>query len=89
MPTNNKPALDMWSVVHVLAGASLGQAGVSRFTAYFLIFGTEVAEQALRSMFPEAKVFDESPANVVADLVLSLGAYELARGNPILAKGQI
>jgi len=81
---NDRPAIDGWTVVHLLAGTALGQAGVSRFTAYALIFGTEVAEQALRRMFPEARVFDESPANVVTDLLASLGSYELAREFPTL-----
>lgn len=73
------PALDAWTFVHVFAGAALAQAGVSRFAAYGLIIGTEIAEQALRQMFPGTTVLEESPANVVADLAASLGAYEITR----------
>ncbi len=73
------PAFDGWTLVHLFAGAALAQAGVSRFAAYGLIIGTEVAEQALRKMFPGTTVLEESPANVVTDLVASIGAYEITR----------
>lgn len=73
------PALDAWTLVHLFSGAALAQAGVSRFAAYGLIIGTEIAEQALRQMFPGTTVLEETSDNVVADLAASLGAYEITR----------
>lgn len=73
------PAFDIFTLAHVAVGSFLGRAGFSPFTAYGIIIGTEIAEQLIRRSFPESRFFLESPANVVVDLVASIGSYELTR----------
>jgi len=69
-------AVDGWTAVHALLGAALGAKDVERFTAYALIFGTEVLELFLRRN--GFRFFAESPENVFVDLAVGITAYEVA-----------
>ena len=69
--------IDGWSIAHVAVGATLRVLKVSRPIAYLVFFATEVIEAILRRS--GVRFFDETPQNVAADLLFSIGAYEAFR----------
>ncbi len=71
-------ALDRWTPVHIAFGAGFGLIGVNRPVAYGLMIATEIFEAVARSR--GSTFFKESNANMIADLVVGIAAYELARG---------
>lgn len=54
----------------------MGLVGVPRPIAYGLIVATEIVEFMLR---PMTSFFEESRANILADLISGIAAYELGR----------
>jgi len=72
----NESAIDGWTFVHVAFGLAFGLFRVPRLVAYGLILGTELVELALRRTLP---FFRESTANIAADLIVGLAAYEIGR----------
>ncbi len=66
---------DLFTIGHVATGAVLRSAGVPRFVAYTIFVIVEVVEKMLRDAGSE--FFEETPKNVVADLVASIAGYEL------------
>jgi len=73
----NKAPFDAWTLLHVVLASALGFLGVPRILAYFLIFIVEIFEfmaSQAGSMF-----FQESRANIIADLAVGIAAYEIAR----------
>jgi len=71
------PAIDGWSLAHIAVGVGLSVFRVPRPAAYAIIILTEVVELAARRSGVD--FFRESEQNVVADLALSIGSYELKR----------
>lgn len=72
----NRAAIDAWTPVHVASGFALGRVGFSRPAAYGLIAGVEAIELLLA---PSTGFFQESRRNIIADLLIGAGAYELGR----------
>ena len=68
---------DKWSYVHAVAGVIMGASEISRPTAYALTIGTEILEMFARRR--QIAFFEESDKNVVTDIALSLGGFEIAR----------
>lgn len=66
---------DGWTIAHLVTGAVLAAAGVSRRTAYGIIIGTEIAEKIARGR--GVTFFDETPANVLVDLAASAAGFEI------------
>ncbi len=69
-------ALDGWTFVHLTIGGAMGFIGVPRPIPYALIVVTEVVESMLR---PTSDFFEESRANILADLIAGIAAYEVGR----------
>ncbi len=75
---SNKDFLDVWSLGHVLVGIAMASFGAPRALAYAIVLGTEIVEHAV--LKPRTlMLFQETPINVISDIGLSLGAYELTR----------
>lgn len=73
----NVAPFDIWTIGHVAVGALLGLAGASRSTGYGVVVGTEIFEAIARGR--GIQFFDESPQNILADLVTGIVSYELGR----------
>lgn len=74
---DNVDPFDRWSFVHASAGLILGLLDVPRALAYILIVLTELVERVLERL---GLLGIESRGNVLVDILLGVGAYELARG---------
>jgi len=76
----NISAVDGFTLAH--AGVGFALRGLPRPIAYAIFFGTEFVELFLRNTdtFRESGLFNESPVNILADLAVSIGTYELSRG---------
>ena len=72
----NVKAFDLWTIVHLGAGLLLAFLRVPRPIAYGLIILVELVEFMLRGM---SNFFRESRANILADLAIGIGAYEIGR----------
>lgn len=78
MPVELRP-LDGWSIAHGIVGAVMASAKLPRPVAYTIIIATELIEFVFRQLRIFPVLFQEDPSNVLADILISLGSYELTR----------
>ncbi len=76
MAYNNR-ILDWWSFIHAVVGFNVGTLVKSRGIGYLIIVGYEVIENKylIGPIFEE----QEGSLNVLSDIAVGLGAYELGR----------
>ena len=70
-------ALDAFSLVHGAGGFAMGALGFSRTSAYTIILLVEVVEFLIARS--GSKFFQESNANIAADIGIGVASYELGR----------
>ncbi len=76
MAYNNK-ILDWWSFIHAVVGFNIGVLVKSRWIGYLLIIGYE----GIENKYLIGPIFEEEEGflNVLSDVVVGLGSYELGR----------
>jgi len=78
MESFNTSFLDGWSLIHALAGYTMGILELKRSAAYSLIVGAEIVENLiLRGNFEG--FFEEGGINIASDLIIGSAFYELAK----------
>lgn len=78
-PQNNK-FFDLWSIAHIAVGTTMGIIGLKRKYAYPIIIGTEVIENLiLRKIVATSFNEQEKFINIIGDLALTTGSYELMK----------
>ena len=79
METNNK-IIDFWTIPHFLVGSILGFNIPKREIGYSLIIGYEIVENLIiRKLAGDFFKEYEGFVNVVSDIIVGIGAYELSK----------
>ena len=79
MKDNNK-ILDWWSLGHIGSGLYLGMINIPRYSAYGLLIGFEILENVIfREELGDFFGDFEAPTNMISDVILGIGGYELTR----------
>ena len=71
--------IDGWTLGHIAAGALLAMLGGSRVDAWVLAVGTEIVEHSILKGRVMPGFFEETRANIVADVFVTVMAYEFSR----------